>query len=238
LPRACGRSSKSVAERRVRGRGGRGKSSGRTHERTGSLLWGCSKSGRAERPRREDPLAPPVFENPAGFRVEEPWGQEVAVRHPADPTPGAEKKRDHFRGGARGRKPWGLLRELRARLPPPPRGLHFRPHVRGGNVGFVGGAGFAMPTAPSRAAAAGEKRRVFLRRAPSLPRARFRCDRRKFPARAARPSPLCETCGGSLLSPHLVFLSRPPAAAPCPPSPDSAQRLASTITRMPGERPR
>ena len=42
---------------------------------------------------RKDPLAPAVFENPTGFRVEGPWGQEVAGRVPADPTPGAQRCR-------------------------------------------------------------------------------------------------------------------------------------------------
>ena len=105
---APGRKQSQCVSRPARGGGGAGEGSEgpASGVRTESRPQGRSESRQAERSRREDPLDPAVFENPAGFRVEEPWGQEVAVRLPADRTPGAEKNATIFAaacaGGNRG----------------------------------------------------------------------------------------------------------------------------------------
>jgi hypothetical protein len=108
------------------------------------LLAAEAEQGRA----RKAPLAPAVFENPTGFRVEGAWGQEVAVRFPADPTPGAEKTRPFLRRRTRA-ETVGFVGGVGVAIAAAPRGLHFQPRARGATVGFVCCEGSAMPTAPA-----------------------------------------------------------------------------------------
>jgi len=194
-----------------------------------SLLAAEAEQGRA----RKDPLASAVFENPTGFRVEEPWGPEVAVRLPADPTPGAQKNATIFAaahaGGNRG-VCWGSWgRDCRR-----PPGAAFSATRTRRNRGVCVLRGLRDADRPPRAAAAAEKRPVFLRRARSLPRTWSRSSPGKFPTRAARPSPLCETCGGSPLSGHRVFLTHRLRSEMYPPGSGEADRLHPPPLRKPG----
>ena len=116
-----------------------------------------------------------------------------------------------------------------------PRGCIFGHTYAAGPWGLSAGGRLSDADRPPgllRTAARRKKRAVFRRHARAVPRTRFRSSGAKFLFRpsargayrvvflrdpgGACPSPPCETCGGSLLSPHLVFLSRYRESAPPP----------------------